>query len=448
MAQGSFTEFDKVRAGAYVRFKAVKRDLSMTGSSGVVVAVLPLAWGGDVTTLTAEDLLSGRSQEMVGYAVGDAGLTPIREVLKNAREIIVIRGDSGSTAATATVGTTLTAAARYGGVLGNNISVEVVSEGSGYSVVTYLNGSEVAKSSGVTAGEIADNDFVIFTGTGALEVKSLTNLTGGTNGSVVAWNTALEQKISSLRYDVVVNPDSSKFDSFESFIKAQHDAGKYVQGIAHTAYATGAGNGNFEGLIKLDSNQSIVLRSYGGVVETLDADKLIYYVAGLAAGTPINISNTYRVVPNGAEIIGDYGDRDTERRLEAGFFLFAYRRDGAVIIEKDINSLHTFSEDRDRAYSKNRTIRTLYYIEDYITTLFETGYIGKINGNEVGVAALTGDVVGFLSNLEDAGVIRNFDADNDLSVVVGRDSDTLIVDVWIQPIDSLEKLYLTIHTRA
>ena len=125
-----------------------------------------------------------------------------------------------------------------------------------------------------------------------------------------------------------------------------------------------------------------------------------------------------------------------------------YRRDGAVVVEQDINSLHIFSSMRTRAYSKNRTMRTLVYIQEYIADLFETGYIGKVNANEHGRSALSGDIVAFMMRLSDEGAIRNFNISEDISIRMGAEPDTIIVDLFVQPMDSLEKLYLTINTRV
>jgi len=43
--------------------------------------------------------------------------------------------------------------------------------------------------------------------------------------------------------------------------------------------------------------------------------------------------------------------------------------------------------------------------------------------------------------------IQNFEAE-DVSVTEGNDVDSVIVDVAIQPVDSIEKIYMTVNVSA
>lgn len=449
MAQGSFTDFDKIRPGAYVRFMATRTDADMLGANGIVATVLPLAWGDDIVRLTADDVRGGRTLELTGYAVGAPELVSVQKALENAREVVIVRGDAGSTKATASINTVLTATAKYGGVLGNGITVAIEPFGDSYVVITALNGTEVARSVGSTAEEIEDNMYVAFTGTGELSEKAATALEGGANGTVGGWSEALEEVIGGLNYDVVVMTNSSNLVDFEKFLKSEHDAGRYRTGVAVGTYSSDSDDGNFEGLVKIDEAQYPALARYpNGTEHSLTAGEVAHWVAGLYAGTSINRGNTYAVVPYVVELEKAYNDEETIARLNKGFFLLTYRRDGAVVVEQDINSLHIFSSMRTKAYSKNRTMRTLVYIQEYIADLFETGYIGKVNANEHGRSALSGDIVAFMMRLSDEGAIRNFNISEDISIRMGAEPDTIIVDLFVQPMDSLEKLYLTINTRV
>ena len=151
MAQGSFTDFDKIRPGAYVRFMATRTDADMLGANGIVATVLPLAWGDDIVRLTADDVRGGRTLELTGYAMGAPELVSVQKALENAREVVIVRGDAGSTKATAAVSAVLTATAKYGGVLGNGITITIEPFGDSFVVITALNGTEVARSVGSTA---------------------------------------------------------------------------------------------------------------------------------------------------------------------------------------------------------------------------------------------------------------------------------------------------------
>lgn len=449
MAQGSFTDFDKIRPGAYVRFMATRTDADMLGANGIVATVLPLAWGDDIVRLTADDVRGGRTLELTGYAMGAPELVSVQKALENAREVVIVRGDNGSTKATASVSAVLTATAKYGGVLGNGITVTIEPFGDSFVVITALNGTEVARSVGSTAEEIEDNIYVDFTGTGGLSEQAAVALEGGSNGMVGGWSEDVEEVIGGLNYDVVVMTNPSNLVDFEKFLKREHDAGRYRTGVAVGTYSSDSDDGNFEGLVKIDEAQYPALARYpNGTEHSLTAGEVAHWVAGLYAGTSINRGNTYAVVPYVVELEKAYNDEETIARLNKGFFLLTYRRDGAVVVEQDINSLHIFSSMRTKAYSKNRTMRTLVYIQEYIADLFETGYIGKVNANEHGRSALSGDIVAFMMRLSDEGAIRNFNISEDISIRMGAEPDTIIVDLFVQPMDSLEKLYLTINTRV
>ena len=449
MAQGSFTDFDKIRPGAYVRFMATRTDADMLGANGIVATVLPLAWGDDIVRLTADDVRGGRTLELTGYAMGAPELVSVQKALENAREVVIVRGDAGSTKAIAAVSAVLTATAKYGGVLGNGITVTIEPFGESFVVITALNGTEVARSVGSTAEEIEDNIYVDFTGTGGLSEQVATALEGGSNGTVGGWSEDVEEVIGSLNYDVVVMTNPSNLVAFEKFLKREHDAGRYRIGVAVGTYRSDSDDGNFEGLVKIDEAQYPALARYpNGTEHSLTAREVAHWAAGLYAGTSINRGNTYAVVPYVVELEKAYNDEETIARLNKGFFLLTYRRDGAIVVEQDINSLHIFSSMRTKAYSKNRTMRTLVYIQEYIADLFETGYIGKVNANEHGRSALSGDIVAFMMRLSDEGAIRNFNISEDISIRMGAEPDTIIVDLFVQPMDSLEKLYLTINTRV
>ena len=44
--------------------------------------------------------------------------------------------------------------------------------------------------------------------------------------------------------------------------------------------------------------------------------------------------------------------------------------------------------------------------------------------------------------------IQNFDASTDISVEQGDTIESVVVDVALQPVDSMEKLYMTVYVNA
>ncbi len=120
------------------------------------------------------------------------------------------------------------------------------------------------------------------------------------------------------------------------------------------------------------------------------------------------------------------------------------RQDGVIVIEQDINTLHTFTPDKGYAFSKNRVIRTLDEINNSTALLFERSYIGKVDNNEDGRNIFKSDVISYLNMLQSIAAIQNFDSAKDIQVYAGEAIDAVVVDLAIQPVDSMEKLYMTV----
>ena len=64
--------------------------------------------------------------------------------------------------------------------------------------------------------------------------------------------------------------------------------------------------------------------------------------------------------------------------LQSGQVVLTTRQDGAVVIEQDINTLHSPypSTDVNYSFSKNRVIRTLDQINNDIKLLWESSFVG------------------------------------------------------------------------
>ena len=128
--------------------------------------------------------------------------------------------------------------------------------------------------------------------------------------------------------------------------------------------------------------------------------------------------------------------------LTAGqFVLFA--DDGVVKVEQDINSLVTYTTDITEPYHKNRVIRLLNTVANDIYQQFSDGYIGVVNNNEQGRMMFKSAIVGYLLDIQANNGIQNFEAE-DVTVEPGEAIDAIVVNLAIQPVDSVEKIYVTI----
>jgi Phage tail sheath protein. len=132
--------------------------------------------------------------------------------------------------------------------------------------------------------------------------------------------------------------------------------------------------------------------------------------------------------------------------LEAGEFLFT-ASGGKAIVEQDINSLTSFTVDKGKKFSKNRVIRVLDGIGNDFKRIFESYYLGKVNNDADGRSLLKVEMISYLNSLQDAGAIQNFDSQTDVTIVAGTDSDSVYVDLNVQPIDAIEKIYMKVKVK-
>lgn len=82
-------------------------------------------------------------------------------------------------------------------------------------------------------------------------------------------------------------------------------------------------------------------------------------------------------------------------------------------------------------------------IANDIYAQFSANYIGTTNNNEEGRALFRGAIVGYLQEIQNGQGIQNFTAD-DVEVLAGNEVDAVVVNIAIQPVDSVEKIYMTI----
>lgn len=162
------------------------------------------------------------------------------------------------------------------------------------------------------------------------------------------------------------------------------------------------------------------------------------WVAGATAGAANNESLTYKAYDDAVDVATRYTNSQIEAALRAGEFLFT-PNNGRAVIEQDINTLTSFTPDKGRAFSKNRVIRVLDGIANDIKRIFETFYLGKVDNNPDGRMLLGQEIVTYLGNLQDNAAIQNFDSQGDMSVIQGKDVDSVYVELNIQPVDAVEK---------
>ena len=117
---------------------------------------------------------------------------------------------------------------------------------------------------------------------------------------------------------------------------------------------------------------------------------------------------------------------------------------GSIIIEQDINTLTSFDSDKSQTFSKNRVIRTLDAIATDIKAIFVNSYLGKVDNSTDGRGLFKATLIDYVNSLQQIGAIEAFDSQEDIEVKQGENNDELVVTLMVKPVDSMEKLYMTV----
>lgn len=201
-------------------------------------------------------------------------------------------------------------------------------------------------------------------------------------------------------------------------------------------------------LANQDADHEAVINVVQGVVlasgTELTAAKTTAWVAGAAAGASIATSNTGTTYVGAIDVSPRMTKSEMEAAIKAGKFIFKVDSTQNVSAVYDINSLTTLTAEKAKMFTKNRVIRTIDNIANDVTKIFEANYVGKINNNEDGRSLLKAALIDYFNTLQNMAAIQNFETD-DVNVAAGTDSDAVVVECNIQPVDSVEKIYITVN---
>lgn len=450
MAGGTWLSQNKVRPGAYINFKGIKKPSMTVGDRGIVAIPLVLDWGeeGKLTEVLSTELIDGSSKKAIGFTAFDSESKLLAAALSYCYKALVFRMNIGGLKAETVIeGSRLKATAKYTGTFGNKIIIAVEEDSGVYTVMTYVDGETVDTQKVTTIQELASNDYVVFSDTGAEGVETAiaatagTSLSGGTSGVAVESTAypAFLSALASARFQTLCcfSTEANVKKNVLTWVKsARDDEGRYIQGVM-SSY-DGA---DYEGIINIAN---------GVVVDGVDfsAEDSVALVAGMTAGANFKESNTARTVTGATSIIDSMSNEEIKTALQNGKFLFSESASGKIKVEQDINSLHTFTASRPYAFSKNRVIRTLDEIGTTTKQTWEDTHMGKIDNTDDGRGLFMSDLVSYGNSLQNLGGIQEFAGADDIEIAQGNDLDSVLCTWAVKPIDSMEKLYFTCNVNS
>ena len=438
-----FLSYNKQRPGAYFNFKSVPRPLMQVGDRGIASIPIALNWGatGELIELYSDELLNGDSLAKVGFTAFDSESKLVNLMLQYCYKVLLYRTNTAGTKASKVVGN-LTATAKYSGTFGNKITIAIVENGTLFDVNTFVDGSQKDSQTVATVDELENNDFVDFEGTGELTANAGIALTGGTNGTAVAKATYYPLYLALLEianFQTFGCPDLEDTDatikaSVLTFVKNQrNNEEKFIQGVVANYPAA-----DYEGIISVKN---------GFIVngENVTKEEATAVVAGMTAGANVNESNTNKTITGATDLIGKYTNSQIIDALKGGEFLFTPNSRGEIKVEQDINSLHTFTTEKNYAFSKNRVERVLDEIGTTVKDTWEQSFMGKVDNDADGRDIFKSNLISYFEELQRIGAIQEFAGADDIEIIAGNDLDVVIVNTWIKPVDSMEKVYFTVN---
>lgn len=168
------------------------------------------------------------------------------------------------------------------------------------------------------------------------------------------------------------------------------------------------------------------------------------WVGGITAGASISQSNTNKTYLGAIDVNPRMTKTEMEEAVLAGEFIFKVDTTQNVTALYDINSLTSVTVERGAQFKKNRVIRVLDGINNDIVQIFDSNYKGKLNNNTEGRSLLRATLIEYFNELQRLQAIQNFVAE-DIIILPGHDKDSVVIECLIQPVDSIEKMYITVN---
>lgn len=471
MAGGTWTSQNKRRPGAYINTQGVAQDRPTTSiGRTLLIGSANLNWGAKgVIELNAESDIKA----LLGTTLANPRLAALKETMKSALTVLYLNNNDGAKATVAEATLPWNFTAKYAGTVGNNITVNVEKDATDPTLITVTTvfGTTVVDSQTVrtiTARGLKGNAYidVAFTGDNTEPTPVVTPVEGGADFSATAGKAKLEALTATTSYQLAggTTVPAEVTDLLEEAM-ANEDyqvvttAGTAPDSDLHALVATATKRLREKEGYKIRAVVPLLEGSdgfdYEGVTAVrngveltdgtaLDTTTATGWFAGRASAAAINESLTYAEYPGATAANPKLTNEQTIDALNAGQVVFTTRRNGTAVVEQDINTLVSFTDEKPKDYQKNRVIRTLDGIAMDTAESFESQFIGKVDNDPTGRDLFKANRVAYLRNLSDIHAILDFDP-ADLTVDAGEDKDAVVVTLNIQPVDAMEKLYMTVY---
>ncbi len=429
---GNWSYQDKILPGTYINFTNPSVVSQGISERGTVAVPLILDWGAEneVIRLNSETIFDDCVKKL-GYDYSDDELIAIRELFKNAKEVLAYR--LGSSAQKAR---NIYCTAKYSGIRGNDISISIRNsiDNSGYYwVSTYVDYLLVDSQEVISAIDLKNNDYVDFLRDTSLNTATFLQLEGGENAQTITGQDYINflNFMESYSYDILACPTESQdtIAVFKAYTQRMcEETGANFQLVCYRA-----NEADWEGLINIENEVLSGLPEWG----------LVYWVAGAQSSAQAGQTLTGRTYDGELSVDLAYNQAQLKEKIKEGRFTF-HSVNGRASVLRDINSLVSFSYEKGEDFASNQTVRICFSIANAIASLFNGKYLGKVANDSQGRISFWNDVCKILETLQSARAISEFSTDN-VVVSQGESKEKVVCSIKeIVVAGAMEALYMNV----
>ncbi len=464
------------RPGLYANFIAKAAALISGGATGIVAMPVTADWGPLRTVVT----IASQSDVNANYSTSTNGTAyfGLTECLRAGCKTIYAYRIAGAAAAKATrilqdnvAATAITLTALYEGARANAFTVDVTTNAlngaakdlkiseSGVVLETWTDTTNAGLVAQINAAQTAAAPgskyvtAVIGGGTFLTNVAGAA-FTGGNSGLVALaadWTGAMAA-LEPYAFDVFAPQalvDTTIWTSIVSWVTGLRSNGNRIMLVLGSAtaetVATAKTNattyGNYEGIAYVYPGVTDI----NGVVRT--GAEFVSRIAGLIAAHSLDKGLTFEPITNITALGYMATNAEVKSLLTSGVMVLTSDGRGGFRIEKGINTLTTLSATQSAIYKKIRIIRILDTINNSIASATQTSFIGNIENTPAGQSGVIAAIKAFLDTLYSGGYIQTGFTVT-LDPANPSTGDKMFVLVGVQPVDTIDYVYLTVAVQT
>lgn len=293
-------------------------------------------------------------------------------------------------------------------------------------MITLLDNQPVDEQIVSDAKDLVPNAYVSFKDGLSLTANAGLPLTGGTNGVVSngAHQTFLD-KAESQQFNAlaIATEDETLNNLYATYAERMRDErGQKFQAVLFNTPA------NYEGVVNVKN-----------VVAGDNPAELVYWVAGVIGGKPVNESALNDIYDGEYDVDVDFTQVELEQAIKAGQFTL-HQVGFDIRVLSDINSLVSTTATKGDVFKDNQTIRIVDQKANDIAALFSNKYLGVVPNDQSGRVSLQNDIDNLNQQLLDIRALESFES---AVVEQGIDKKSVVVNDATVIVNTMEKLYMT-----